>query len=147
MISHAQLTVDEHPEVRHRRRELHAYTDSSDSSVTVSLSSCCRVPSQISCVLSAFILSRLLLIQASTFSTHHTNCCTVVMTNGAGALYSCVSSAYEWLVSPVPAVMSNNSAVYSRNSSGPSTQPCGSPHSSSSRLLDRMAIQISHWKG
>jgi len=24
LISHAQLTVDEHPEVRHRRRELHA---------------------------------------------------------------------------------------------------------------------------
>ena len=42
--------------------------DSRDSSVTESLSSCCVVPSHISCVL-AFILSRLLLIHASMHST------------------------------------------------------------------------------
>jgi len=49
-----------------------------DSSVVESLSSCCRVPSYTSCVLSAFILSRLLDIHASTRLTHSTNVWVVV---------------------------------------------------------------------
>ena len=74
--------------------------DSRDSSVVESLSSCCRVPSHTSCVLSAFILSRLLDIHASTRSTHSTNIWVVVEVDAAGALmYTYVSSAYEYPVS------------------------------------------------
>ena len=59
--------------------------DDRSSSDVDSLSSCCLVPSQIIWVLSAFILSRLLLIQASICSTHETKRWTTVDDNVAGA--------------------------------------------------------------
>ena len=40
-------------------------------------------------------------------------------------MYTCVSSAYECPRSPALAMISNNSAVYNRNRSGPRTEPCG----------------------
>jgi len=104
--------------------------DSSGSSVVVSLASCCRVPSHTSCVLSAFILSLLLRIQASMRSMHVMKRCVETDADAAGALmYTCVSLAYECPTSPALEMMSNNSAVYNRNSNGPRTEPC--PKSSS----------------
>jgi len=75
--------------------------DSKDSSVVESLSSCCGVPSQVSCVLSAFIFSLLLYIRASTRSTHLTNALVELEEDATGTLkYTRVSSAYEWPVCP-----------------------------------------------
>ena len=56
------------------------------NSLTDSLFSCCLVPSHNSWVLSAFILSRLLLIHASIRSTHEVKRCTMVDADVAGAL-------------------------------------------------------------
>jgi len=105
--------------------------DSSGSSVVVSLTSCCHVPSHTSCVLSAFIFSLLLHIQASMRSTQARKCCVETDADAAGALmYTCVSLAYECSTSPALEMMSNNSVVYNRNSNGPRTEPCGTPKSS-----------------
>ena len=84
--------------------------DDRDRSVVVSLLSCCRVPSHTSCVLSAFILSRLFFIRSSTRSTQATKRWTEMDADDAGALrYTWVSSAYECPVSSALAVTSNNS--------------------------------------
>jgi len=104
--------------------------DNSVSSVVVSLASCGRVPSHTSCVLSAFILSLLLRIQALMHSTQAIKRCVETNADAAGAL-TCVSSAYECPTSLALEMMSNNSAVYNRNSNWLRTEPCGTPKSSS----------------
>src|SRR5208282_2050631 len=81
------------------------------------------------CVLSAFNFSLLLPIQVSIRPTHTANRCTAVDASAFGTLrYTWVSSAYVCADSPHSATTSNNSAVYNRKSSGPSTEPCGTPH-------------------
>jgi len=69
---------------------------SSFNLLTDSLFSCCLVPSDSNWVLSAFILSWLLLIHTSICLMHEMKRCTVVDADVAGALmYTCVLSAYE----------------------------------------------------
>src|SRR5208282_4294754 len=81
------------------------------------------------CVLSAFNFSLLLPIQVSIRPTHTANRCTAVDASAFGTLrYTWVSSAYVCADSPHSATTSNNSAVYNRKSSGPCTEPCGTPH-------------------
>ena len=84
-------TADLLPSIRTPRSDtvLENWTlaDSGDNSVVESLSSCCRVPSHTSCILSAFILSQLLDIHAS---THSTNIGVVFEVDVAGALMTLV---------------------------------------------------------
>jgi len=89
------------------------------NSLTDSLSSCCNS----NWVLSAFILSRLLLIHASIRSTHETKRCTVVDADMTGA-----SVCRQHMSARLNRhYTSNSSARYKRNSNGPSTEPCGTP--------------------
>ena len=68
--------------------------DSSWNSLMLTLASCCLDPIHITCVLSAFIFSLLLLIQDSIFSVQLTNLWTAVSTSAAPVLTcTCVSSA------------------------------------------------------
>ena len=89
--------------------------ESSCNSVTVSLSSCCLLRTN-SCVLSAFILSPLLLIHSSVRSTQEMKRC-------SGWCGCCRGTDLQlrvisiWVCGrPALAMMLNNSALYSRNS-------------------------------
>ena len=92
------------------------------------LASCCRDPIHITCVLSAFILSLLLLIHDSIFFVQLTNRRTAVRAFEAPVLrWTCVSSAYKWAFMSSFLMISSNSAMYRRNRSGPSTEHTSEP--------------------
>jgi len=87
------------------------------NSLTNSLFNFCLFSSHSNWVLSAFILSRLLLIHASIRCSSTKRRPTVVDADVAGALmYTCVSSVYDCAVKPTLAITLKNSAVYKRNS-------------------------------
>ena len=72
------------------------------------LFSWCRVPSQMICVLSSLSFRRLLAIQPRTRSRQPAKRSIASWDEAAGTLiYSCVSSAYAWLVKPNSDTMSN----------------------------------------
>ena len=86
------------------------------SSVTVSLASCCRVPIQISWVLSAFSFSLLDPIHSSRALTHAASLAAAAWDSDAGTLtYNWVSSAYEWPDSPNDSMTSKIPAAYNKN--------------------------------
>src|SRR5664279_723461 len=106
-------------------------TPSSTSDRTFSFVSCCRVPSHMNCVLSALSLSRLDFIQTPIRWMQDFNWSTVVCSSLAGQCkYSWVSSAYECTRTPSDSAILMTSAVYSTKSSGPRTEPCGTPKNS-----------------
>ena len=55
-----------------------------------------------------------------------------------------VSSAYEWPISPWFCTIFRTSAVYSKNSSGPSTLPCGTPQITA-EIVDRSLPTWTAW--
>jgi len=118
MVCRTQLAVNQNTEVRHHRwKSDHGQRQIQLSRWWLVYSCCCLVPNQISWVLSVFILCLLLLFKALTCSTLKMKCWAMVSADVARALtYTRVSSAYEWLTKPKCAMISNNSAVYSRNS-------------------------------
>ena len=130
MIHHSELTVNQNAYVLDAVENCSTVPFRNVNVCGRVLFSWCRVPSQMICVLSSLSFRRLLAIQSRMRSRQLAKRSIASWHESAGTLiYSCVLSAYAWLVKPNSDTMSNSSDTYSKNSSGPKTDSCGTPKS------------------
>ena len=96
-------------------------------------------------VLTSLSLSWLLHIHAFTPSVHDCRSCVRLCTSFGGVdFWSWVSSAKSWWLTEWLAMMSESGVVYKTNSTGPNTEPCGTPNMTGEKEEAEL-LTTAHW--